>query len=966
MKNYVLTALFLCAGLAVSAQKKALALEDFNSWNSIGIKAVTDDGAFVFYSISPQEGDGVFYVYDVQNDTTLAFNRAERPQITSDNKFLIFKVALPYAEERELKRKKTKKADMPKDKLVIYEMATGKTDTIKEIAGFSLPSEEGNWLAVTFEKEPKDEAKEKAEADKKAEEAKGKKKKTKKVKKPKKAKKGEVAEAKPVEKKKKPAKPTGKFVRLINLETGENQDIKYVDDSYFPEYATQFYFLREIGDSVNYKGLFALDLASKNTTLVDSAFKGCTNISMNKRGTTLMYMTTADSAKAEVKKYSLNMWNGQEKVMMLDTATAGMKAGWMPSPDFKTVVDENGKYLLVGTKPIPTIFPKDTMALDEEKVKLDIWSWMDEEIQPMQNLNKNREAKRSYIGRIDLSDNSFLQLGEEDFEMTNYSRDTVANYFAAEVDKPWRKEASWLIPTYRDVYIVEVATGKRTLVKEKVRDNLSFSPNQKYAYWFDRNQGHWFAFEVATGKTVNLSKSVKYPVYDEEYDTPDTPTEYDQIGWIGDSLFVFTDRFDIWAVNPAKPAKPRYLTKGEGRKNNVRYAVDRSGFAYVNNLESVLQKDNWLLTSFNETNKNEGFINLNWQTGEMSTLVAPEAYSYNTVRAAKDADVLIYQKGNFTEYPELYVTDGIFESPKKLTNTNPQQAEFNWGTVELFTWKSAVGKEMQGLLYKPEDFDASKKYPVLVYFYETYSDGLNSYRTPAPSASTINFTQCVSNGYVVFVPDVVYKTGQPGQDAVDCIVSGTKKLMKEPWVNADKIGIQGQSWGGYQVAYLVTATNLYACGMAGAPVSNMTSAYGGIRWGSGMSREFQYERTQSRLGATLWEDREAYIKNSPVFFADKVNTPLLIMHNDEDGAVPWYQGIEYFMALRRLGKPAWMLTYNGEDHNLMKRHNRKDLSVRMMQFFDYYLRDAPAPEWMVNGRKAIEKDENPALELIAE
>jgi dipeptidyl aminopeptidase/acylaminoacyl peptidase len=177
------------------------------------------------------------------------------------------------------------------------------------------------------------------------------------------------------------------------------------------------------------------------------------------------------------------------------------------------------------------------------------------------------------------------------------------------------------------------------------------------------------------------------------------------------------------------------------------------------------------------------------------------------------------------------------------------------------------------------------------------------------------------------------------------------------------MGLQGQSWGGYQTAYLITQTNMYRAAMAGAPVSNMTSAYGGIRWGSGWVREFQYEKGQSRLGVSLWEDRERYIKNSPLFHADKVQTPLLIMHNDKDGAVPWYQGIEYFTALRRLDKPCWMLNYNDDDHNLTRRANQRDLSIRMRQFFDHYLLDAPMPIWMKEGLPAVDKGKRTGYEL---
>src|SRR5690606_5442045 len=151
-------------------------------------------------------------------------------------------------------------------------------------------------------------------------------------------------------------------------------------------------------------------------------------------------------------------------------------------------------------------------------------------------------------------------------------------------------------------------------------------------------------------------------------------------------------------------------------------------------------------------------------------------------------------------------------------------------------------------------FDSSKSYPAIIYFYEKYSDRLHQYYIPRHSASTINPTHYASNGYVVFISDITYKIGHPGKSAYDAIMGAADFLEETGFVNPDKIGIQGQSWGGYQVAYLVTQTNRFACGMAGAAVTNMTSAYGGIRWGSGYSRMFQYEETQSRIGGNLWEN----------------------------------------------------------------------------------------------------------------
>jgi dipeptidyl aminopeptidase/acylaminoacyl peptidase len=317
---------------------------------------------------------------------------------------------------------------------------------------------------------------------------------------------------------------------------------------------------------------------------------------------------------------------------------------------------------------------------------------------------------------------------------------------------------------------------------------------------------------------------------------------------------------------------------------------------------------------------------------------------------------MTFYRGNFQEPTNLFRTDTTLASPVQLTRTNPQQDSIRWGSVELVKWMGTNGVPLEGLLFKPEGFDPKKKYPMLTYFYERNAETLTDYRAPSPSRSTINIPYCVSNGYLVFVPDIVYTTGQPGPNAYDCIVPGVLSLIDRGFVDRDRLGVQGQSWGGYQTAYLITRTNLFRAAEAGAPVANMTSAYGGIRWETGIVRQFQYEKTQSRIGGTLWDRPMNYIENSPLFYANRVETPLMMTHNDADGAVPWYQGIEFYTALRRLNKPVWMLVYNGEGHNLTQRHNAKDLSVRLYQFFDYYLKDAPMPLWMKEGRTAVEKD----------
>ena len=344
-------------------------------------------------------------------------------------------------------------------------------------------------------------------------------------------------------------------------------------------------------------------------------------------------------------------------------------------------------------------------------------------------------------------------------------------------------------------------------------------------------------------------------------------------------------------------------------------------------------------------------------------LIVDDRRFTNPIRAL-EADRFLFTRSRFDESPDLYVSDPDFQEIRKVSDVNPQQKDYLWGTAELVEWRSLDGVPLQGILYKPEDFDPTKKYPMIVYFYERLSHIVHYYMRPRAIRSVIVPSVYTSRGYLVFMPDIRYKRGYPGESAVNCVIPGVTHLIAQGYVNEDKSGVQGQSWGGYQIAYMVTRSNIFAAAMAGAPVSNMTSAYGGIRWGSGRSRMMQYEKSQSRIGGSLWEKPARYIENSPVFWADKVQTPLLMMHNEQDGAVPWYQGIEMFVALRRLGKPVWMLNYNGDEHNLTKYQNRKDLTLRMQQYFDHYLMDAPAPVWLAKGIPAIEKGKTLGLELV--
>ena len=486
------------------------------------------------------------------------------------------------------------------------------------------------------------------------------------------------------------------------------------------------------------------------------------------------------------------------------------------------------------------------------------------------------------------------------------------------------------------------------------------SPADKYVVWFrDRN---YYTYEIATGKTVCVSANVPYPLWDTDDRHPSPSENYGIAGWSeNDGALLVYDRHDIWSLDPRGEKEPVCLTAGEGRKRDLRFRYRNTDPDH----RFLASGDLMLLDVFSYADKYNGLASMRYGKPQAPSVTELNTYAYTQLIKARDAEVYTWQRANFSTSPDIWECKGTnFSKAVQLTDANPQMKDYRWGTARLERWYAYDGSQSEGVLYVPDDIDPDKKYPMLCVFYETGSEDLYRHYTMEPSWSWVNYPFYVSRGYVVFVPDIHYNAGRPGEDAYNYVCSGAEEMCRRyPWIDKDRIGIDGQSWGGYQTAFLVTRTDMFACAGSGAPVANMTSAYGGIRWESGDSRQPQYEQGQSRIGGDLWSKTNEYIANSPVFFADRVNTPLLIMHNDADGAVPWYQGIEMFMALRRLEKPVWMLQYNGEAHNIRARNNRKDITRRLQQFFDHYLKGDPMPKWMKEGVPMVRKGQEWGFEL---
>ncbi|MBO9631703.1 MAG: S9 family peptidase, partial [Chitinophagaceae bacterium] len=682
-------------------------------------------------------------------------------------------------------------------------------------------------------------------------------------------------------------------------------------------------------------------------------FNDARNFSFDKEGTQLAFTAERDSvAKALVKFHKLWYYKpGYDSAKLrADRNTPGVAKGLTISDAQTPYFSKDGQKLFFGLMPVRK--PKDTSLVDFETARLDIWNYKDDYLQPQQLVSLGAELRKSYLAVLNGPDaGNVVQLGAEDAENVSSVNEGNADYVLAFSSKGSRVASQWQGFSYYNAFLISTADGSRKTIINKKRGGFSASAAGKFIAWYDPEKKNYYAYEVATGKTRDLTSKIGSHFWDDEDDHPDDPNGFGIAKWLeNDEAVLIYDRYDVWQIDPTGNTAPVNVTNGYGKKSRIELRIldtDRE--------ERFVKKDGQLLfEAFNRNNKYGGYFTKKLDVFGDPVQLYMGPYGLVFGGKAKEAEMYMLGMMDIKEPMNLNVSSDL-KTFTRLSDINPQQKEYNWLTVELMKWKMFDGKESEGLLFKPENFDPKKKYPVIFYFYERDADNLYNYRAPAPSASTVNIPYFVSNGYLVFDPNIWYKNGQPGESAYNSVVSAAKMLARLPFVDSTKMAIQGQSWGGYQVAYLVTRTNMFAAAGAGAPVANMTSAYGGIRWGSGLNRQFQYERSQSRIGATLWQKPDLYIKNSPLFAANKVNTPLLIMHNDADGAVPWYQGIEYFTALRRLGKQVWMLQYNGEDHNLVERRNRKDLSIRLAQFFDHFLKGAPAAKWIAEGVPATEK-----------
>lgn len=952
------------------AQKRPLTHADYDAWKSISGQRISPNGRYVAYGVFPQEGDGEVVIHDLSPGTDLVREAAgARPapappdpeasenappaqrsvmiQFSADSQYCVFTVFPPKAATEAARRARKRAEEMPKGGLVIVELATKQITRIGDVKGFQLAADDATWLA--YHKEAAPEPARATEAAKPAQ--------------------LDEDEDQDQQRRGGGAAGGGGARGGAGNQTGSPLVLRHLKDGTERTFADAAeYSLAKNGQSLVFtvaskqtekNGAFVLTTSGAAEPVAMLAGKGrYSRLTWDDAQRRIAFLSTRDDAESRQPRAKLYVAERATPANPVAAETSGLPAGMAiadrASLDFSR--DGSRLYFGIAKAPAPPAAPRseDPVAA-EQKAVYDLWHHADDFIQPMQKSRVAQERNRSYRAVYLVGERKTIALA--DGAMAEVSLPDEGRFAFGLDDRAYRRMVDY-DKRYNDVYTVDTSTGERKRVAKQQAGTMQWSHTGTHAMHFDGQ--NWSVVSGASGERVNLTRQLAVKFFNEEDDHPDTPPAYGFGGWLRDGKSVLLyDRYDIWHV-AIDGTRAVNVTDGMGRAEGIQFRVVR--LAGEDPAERGIDASKPLLLRAEKIETREtGFYRDRIDSAQRPEKLILEARSFSAPVKAKTAEILLLTASRFDQYPELMVADPSFKVIKKVSNVGAQMEAFRWGTSELVRFRSLDGQMLKATLYKPADFDPAKKYPMIVYIYERLSQGVHNFVEPRPSHS-VNAALYVSNGYLVLHPDIAYRVGYPGESALKCVIPAVDAVVAQGFVDEKSIGIQGHSWGGYQISYMITQTNRFKAASAGAPVANMFSAYNGIRWGPGLPRQFQYERTQSRIGGTPWQYPLRFLENSPIFHADKVVTPLLMLHNDGDDAVPWYQGIEYFLALRRLGKEVYMFNYNGEPHGLRKRANQKDYATRLLDFFDYHLKGAKKQEWMERGRPYLEKEVSPSVE----
>lgn len=733
-------------------------------------------------------------------------------------------------------------------------------------------------------------------------------------------------------------------VRLRNLISGKEQLFLSVSNFILSELG-KVLLIQTTSNEANgsLQVLNWVDLSKNKSTTIWKG-SGLSNLQFDNLNTQLAFIV--DDKKRKIWYYS----DGLKKAeMFVNETSSGVDSGLQIGSIIRFSRDDGRIFFTLKKKSIK-------IRTKANAVKLNIWSYTDAKLQSEQLMEKETDEYLSVVG---FKTRQVVRLEQENEKVTISDSDD----WGFILNTKGASSENWNSASRQSFCLISLVNGKRLTNIELNGKSCFVSPQGKYVIYYDREKKKWFSYEIRSNIIRNITRDVstKWTKFGRDWPEEISNDCYEPAGWLNDGFVLLYDQHDIWQVDPKGIKQPVTLTNGYGKRHSIELRLLKGSF------DSLSHKTKLLLGAFNRKTKDNGFYSKEiGKKGdpELLTMGSYMYYLYDSrfdihgslpIKALKSQQFVVFRMSAM-ESPNYFSTND-FKTFVRLSDLYPEK-EYNWLRTELHTWKMLDGNTTQGVLYKPENFDPTKKYPIIFYYYELLSDGLNAYLQPGPATGRLNIPWYVSNGYLVFTPDIHYKIGEPGQSTYNSIVSAVKYLSKFKFIDPKRMGIQGHSFGGYETNYLITHTNIFAAASSGAGVSDIISHSGWLREGKFSNQEPR----QYRLGNTLWERPDLYIKNSPIFKANKVETPFLIFHTSTDGAVPFSQAIEFFTALRRHGKKVWMLEYEDGNHTVTGK-SADDYSLRLSQFFDHYLKGKPAPHWMLDGIPAKLKGIETRLDL---
>jgi dipeptidyl aminopeptidase/acylaminoacyl peptidase len=938
------------AGDQPSASPQPLQLADVLAWKSIRSVQLSRDGQWLAYQLVPNEGDGEVILRKTTGDQERRFPCGKLPgfrfvpgqpipvrvdlAFSEDSQWLAFTIH-PTAKESKRLEKQKKPAH---NKVALVNAATGDKSEFANVKRFSFSGENPAWIALH-----------KDAAEKQAPDA---------------------------------EKWNGSDLILRDLATGNELNTGNVSEFAFDKKGQWLAVIID-AQGMSGNGVQLRNLTTSAMLPLDSARATYKGLSWTEKGDGLAVLRGTEDKAYQDKFYSVvaftDLGGKVPRKIIYDPKTdktfpSGMTISANRSPNWTEdltavlfgIVEPRKKDKTDEDKDKPEKGEADKKPADREdqedpkggrrgvpptdpdRPDLVIWHWSDHRLQSQQQVQANTDRNYSYLSLVRAKGLKFFRLADD--AMRQVAAAPKGRWAIGMDERTYELDGTLDGRRYQDVYVIDLTTGTRRLAVKKNRWYFGPSPDGSHFLYYD--DGHFYTQEMAGRKTHNITREVPTSFVNDEDDHNVAKPPRFPVGWVKDGVSVLlSDGWDVWIV-PVHGGKGINLTVN-GRKDGIRYrrripldpeekGIDVSGPVYFSIYGEWTKKAGVARVDGGQP----GAVRLLWDDAEFATVLK-----------AKKADAYVYTRETAKDYPDYYSTDKSLRDGRRLTRANPQQEKFLWsrGSI-LVNYTSAKGTKLQGALFLPANYEENKRYPTIVYIYEKLSQGLHRYHTP--TATGFNKSVYTSNGYAVLMPDIVYQINDPGRSACWCVLPALEAAIATGVVDRDRVAIHGHSWGGYQTAFLITQTDAFKAAVAGAPLTNLISMYSSIYWNTGSANQPIFESSQGRFTAGYWDELEAYTRNSPVYYARNVKTPLLLLHNDKDGAVDWNQGIEYFNTLRRLRKPVVLLQYKGENHGLLKPANQRDYTVRMQEFFDHYLRDKPAPAWLKEGIPHLKLDEH--------